>query len=132
MTTPPMDPNHYFEEIGAWPQGTGVRNYVWGFILSLLLTGASYALVAYGVLSGGQLVLFLAVFALLQFFIQLGCFLHLGEGSGSRERIGVLAAFLVVVFILVAGSVWIMVSLNGRMMPDTMQMEQYMQSQQGI
>jgi len=127
-----MNPHHYFEEIGAMPQESSIRNYAWGFLLSLLLTGAAYAFVAYSVHSGAQLMLFLGVFALAQFFIQLSCFLHLGENSASRERVGILAAFLVVVFILVAGSVWIMISLNGRMMPDTMQMEQYMQSQQGI
>ena len=43
-----------------------------------------------------------------------------------------LGSFGLVILILIAGSIWIMFSLNARMMPGTMQMEQYMQSQQGI
>jgi len=127
-----MNTKTYFEDIGAWPQDTGLRNYAWGFLISLALTFAAYGVSTYTLTPAWLLALFLAVFAIAQFAIQLSCFLHLGEGTASRERIAVLACFLVVVFILVAGSIWIMLSLNARMMPDTMQMEQYMQSQQGI
>jgi cytochrome o ubiquinol oxidase operon protein cyoD len=64
--------------------------------------------------------------ALLQFIVQIYCLLHLGKEAGSRARLFILGCAILIVGILVGGSLWIMFSLNGRMMPDTAQMEQYM------
>jgi cytochrome o ubiquinol oxidase operon protein cyoD len=127
-----MNANRYFEDIGAWPPGTGNKGYAIGFIASLALTFAAYACAVLHIFEPLALALILAVLALAQAGVQLACFLHAGKGRGARERLLVLGSFALVILILVAGSVWIMFSLNARMMPDTMQMEQYMQSQQGI
>jgi heme/copper-type cytochrome/quinol oxidase subunit 4 len=59
-------------------------------------------------------------------------FLHLAGRGASRERLAIFAAALFIVAILVSGSLWIMFTLNGRMMPDTAQMEQYMNDQSGF
>jgi cytochrome o ubiquinol oxidase operon protein cyoD len=74
----------------------------------------------------------LGVLACVQFVVQVVYFLHLAEKGASHERLLMLCLAGVVVAILVGGSVWIMLSLNGRMMPDQQQMEHYMQAQQGI
>ena len=127
-----MNTGDYFENIGAWPRGTGIRGYAWGFALSLLFTLAAYVLAAHHLLAPRPLALLLAAFALAQAFVQLACFLHVGKSAGARDRLYMLGSFGLVILILIAGSIWIMFSLNARMMPGTMQMEQYMQSQQGI
>jgi cytochrome o ubiquinol oxidase operon protein cyoD len=128
-----MDTHTYFEDIGAWPRGARVaRAYAAGFVLSVALTLAAYVLAVHAQLSGEPLVASLVALALLQFVVQVVCFLHLGKGEGSRERLIVLGAGVVVVSILVSGSLWIMFTLNGRMMPSTAQMEQYMNNQEGI
>jgi cytochrome o ubiquinol oxidase operon protein cyoD len=72
------------------------------------------------------------VCALLQFVVQATLFLHLVGKGASRERLLIFGAAVVIVSILVIGSLWIMFTLNGRMMPSQMQMEQYMQSQSGL
>ncbi|HTR18493.1 MAG TPA: cytochrome o ubiquinol oxidase subunit IV [Candidatus Paceibacterota bacterium] len=124
---------NYFEEIGAWPHSHGIaRAYVAGFVLSLALTLGAYVLVAQHALPQVRLVAAIVAAALVQFIVQVVCFLHLGRGSASRKRLVIFGFAILVVGILVSGSLWIMFSLNLRMMPDASQMEQYMQSQGGF
>lgn len=122
----------YFEEIGAFPRGS--KHLFWayasGFALSLALTFAAYFLATSGTPRSQQLAAVIAVLALLQFGVQIYCFLHLGKEAG--ERLVVLAWATLIVAILVSGSLWIMWSLNGRMMPDETQMENYMNEQVGF
>lgn len=124
---------NYFEEIGLWPRSNTVAQaYVVGFVLSLLLTMSAYALVVEDVLSQQLLIAAIIAAALLQFVVQVYCFLHLGGERNSRERLFVLGFAVLIVTILVSGSLWIMFSLQGRMMPDEAQMEQYMNDQGGF
>jgi cytochrome o ubiquinol oxidase operon protein cyoD len=125
---------NYFEEIGAWPRGSQhiARAYVAGFVLSIVLTLTAYALVVQHALPQDALVAAIVVAAFLQFATQIVCFLHLGRGAASRERLAILAAAAFIVTILVSGSLWIMFSLQSRMTPDSAQMEQYMQDQAGF
>jgi cytochrome o ubiquinol oxidase operon protein cyoD len=128
-----INPRTYFEEIGIWPRGSRIAMaYVTGFILSLLLTFAAYALVVHAVLSARDAIIALLLLACLQFLVQMTCFLHLSKGTISRDRLIVFCCAGVVVLILISGSLWIMLSLNARMMPSTTQMEQYMNVQTGI
>lgn len=124
---------NYFEEIGAWPKSHSIaRAYVVGFVLSLLLTMIAYALVAEDALPYSVLVAAIVAAALMQFVVQVYCFLHLSGDKNSRDRLIALGFAALIVTILVAGSLWIMFSLNGRMMPSTAQMEQYMNDQSGF
>jgi cytochrome o ubiquinol oxidase subunit IV len=128
-----MNTHNYLESIGAISKDTGIRSYVTGFLASLILTFAAYFLAVSHALSYGALVGTLLVFALLQFGAQVIFFLHLLGKGAARERLLILAMAVLIVFILVAGSLWIMTNLNGRMMaPETPAMMQYMQSQSGL
>lgn len=128
-----MNGKNYFEEIGAWPRSHHIaRTYVVGFLLSLLLTVLAYALVIQNALSVQLLLAAIIAAALLQFVVQVYCFLHIGSDSGTRERLFALAFAGLLILILVSGSLWIMFSLNSRMMPDSAQMEQYMNAQLGF
>jgi cytochrome o ubiquinol oxidase operon protein cyoD len=129
-----MSMNTYFEDIAGWPRGSRTLPYLYatGFICSLILTLAAYFLAVHSVLPYWVVISALILLAFVQFAIQLICFLHLGKGRGSRDRLIVLCCALVIVVILVSGSLWIMFNLNQRMMPTTPQMEQYMQDQEGI
>lgn len=127
-----MNHDDYFADIGFWPRGTGIAGYTIGFILSLVLTFCAYLLATRHPLALGPLTAALIVFALLQFIVQAIFFLHLAGKGASRERLAIFAAALLIVTILVGGSLWIMTTLNGRMMPSTEQMEQYMQDQNGF
>jgi cytochrome o ubiquinol oxidase operon protein cyoD len=120
----------YFKDIGFWSAGAGLKSYLAGFLLSLTL--AAYALATAHAL-GGALVAALVALALIQFAVQAALFLHLAEPGVSRERLAIFAGACVVVFILVAGSLWIMFTLNERMgTMDPAQMLDYMQSESGF
>ncbi len=129
-----MNTYHYFEDIGAWPQGsrTLLGAYAIGFVLSLLLTLTAYFLAVHVAVPQGLVIVVLILLACTQFAVQILCFLHVGGKHASRDRLIALGFAVLVVLILVSGSLWIMFTLNGRMMPDTAQMEQYMQNQEGI
>jgi cytochrome o ubiquinol oxidase operon protein cyoD len=130
-----ITPKTYFHEIGAWPYASRRMwiSYVVGFVLSLLLTGAAYFLAVYAQFpplpTTTALILLLAC---IQFAVQIRFFLHIDFKPSSRTRLITLGLAMIIVGILVSGSVWIMTSLNSRMMPSTDSMNQYMERQPGI
>ena len=112
-------------------------SYIYGFVLSLALTLGAYFVATHHVLWGTEAMAALLGFALVQFVVQIIFFLHLSlhkvdGGDAAREKLIVLGFAVVVVLILTGGSLWIMTTLNGRMMPSEAQMSQYMDDQQGI
>lgn len=124
---------NYFEEIGLWPRSHKIAGaYVWGFAVSLVLTLLAYELVTQHTLSYPLLVGAIITAAIIQFVVQVYCFLHIGPDSDTRERLFALLFAGLIIFILIAGSLWIMFDLNGRMTMDTAQMEQYMNDQVGF
>lgn len=123
----------YFEDIGALPHhGNLAATYIGGFVFSIICTLAAYSLIVDHTLSINLTVGIIVLLALVQFAIQLICFLHLGTGRSSRTRLVLFGGAAIVVTILVSGSLWIMFTLNNRMMPSTAQMEQYMDDQGGF
>jgi cytochrome o ubiquinol oxidase operon protein cyoD len=128
------NPSTYFEDIGAWPKGSRAIGtaYLTGFLLSLICTAGAYFLATRHLLSGVEAMVALSLFACLQCFVQIVCFFHLGAEAASRSRLVMLAWAALLIFILVSGSIWIMRSLNDRMMPDTGAMMRYMDAQTGI
>ena len=129
-----MKINRYFEEIGAWPHGSHLmlRAYMTGFALSVVLTLGAYFLVVAQMLPGAVLTAAIITLALIQFIVQIVCFLHLGSDRASRSKVIILGCIAVIVLILVAGSLWIMFDLNQRMTLDPAQMQEYMNEQPGI
>ncbi len=109
--------------------------YSLGFFLSVVLTLAAYFLVQGYLRSGGTaftrdfLIGAIVGLAVLQFFVQIFFFLHLGRETKPRWKLLVLFFMILVILILVLGSLWIMSNLNYRMTPQ--QINQYMQNQDG-
>ena len=128
------NPYTYFQDIGAWPreERSFWRAYAVGFLLCLLSTASAFYLAMAGTLSHTQLVLFLFALAFAQLIIQLTCFLHLGGHAESRARLAVFGFAVLIAAIVIVGSLWIMESLNTRMMPDMGAMEHYMEKQGGF
>jgi cytochrome o ubiquinol oxidase operon protein cyoD len=58
----------------------------------------------------------LVVLAFAQIGIHLVFFLHLGSGPDSTNNILALAFGLLVVFLIITGSIWIIANLNANMM----------------
>ncbi len=89
-----------------------VLSYTVGFILSIGLTLNAYRLVTHGSLHGWKLIYGLGGLAVAQLIVQLVCFLHVGRESRPRWNLSMLLFAVMVVFILVFGSLWIMHNLQ--------------------
>jgi cytochrome o ubiquinol oxidase subunit IV len=59
----------------------------------------------------------LIVLALAQIGVHLVFFLHLGSGPDSTNNILALAFGVLIVFLVISGSVWIIANLNSNLMP---------------
>jgi cytochrome o ubiquinol oxidase operon protein cyoD len=103
------------------------RPYVYGFVASLVFTLSVYFSVSHNLFNRRTLIAVISVLAFAQFVIQLIYFLHLGRESKPRWKLLVFWMMILVVFILVAGSIWIMNNLNYHM--SLQQMYQYLNNQ---
>lgn len=89
--------------------------YIAGFIGSVVLTLVSYFAVTTQAFTPAITLYVIGFLAIVQFVVQLFCFLHLGQESKPRWKFGVFTFMLGVVVILVFGSIWIMNNLNYNM-----------------
>ncbi|QIV96731.1 cytochrome bo3 quinol oxidase subunit 4 [Allofrancisella inopinata] len=104
----------YDHETGA-AYGTH-KSYIQGFVLSIIITTIAFVLVGFKLLSPGALCVSVAILALIQLFVQLIFFLHLNTDSKARWNLISAIFALIVVFIVVAGTIWIMFDLYDMMM----------------
>lgn len=102
------------ETLQEW-HGT-LKSYLIGFLVSLVLTSASFILVVTQWVHGVYLFYTLAGLALVQAVIQLIFFLHLGQEAKPRWETLVFYFMLVILLIIAIGSLWIMYDLNERVM----------------
>jgi cytochrome o ubiquinol oxidase operon protein cyoD len=106
--------------------------YIVGFLLSIGLTLLAYFLVVGDIITKRFTVVLIFVLAMVQLFVQLTFFLHLGAEKRSRWRWVTLIFGVLVVLIVGVGSLWIMDHLNYNMMHSPDKMEEYMQRQGGF
>lgn len=104
--------------------------YISGLIFSFLLVLAAYVMVSNHWLEGMQSVIALIVLAVLQLLVQLYFFLHIGQAANGRSNLTATVITLSIVFIVVAGSLWIMRHLNYNM--DPMQVNEHLLKLEGF
>lgn len=85
-----------------------LHSYVTGFILSIVLTIIPLLVVMNHLLEGTAALFVLMGSAVMQFVVQLLFFMHLREEERPRYNLMVLILGLFIVFLIVAGSIWIM------------------------
>ena len=106
------------------------RTYLIGYIYCLVLTLMAYLLVRHYSAANRHLIIAIIVgLALVQFFVQMVFFLHLGTEKKAKWKLFVFGFMVMVVLIIVFGSLWIMSNLSYRMTPN--QVNTYMQNQGG-
>lgn len=113
-------------------QRSSIKTYTIGFLLSLLLTFLAYGVVVSGAVSAAYSIALIILFALVQLFVQLVFFLHLGSETTPRWRLVTFAFGVLVVAIVVFGSLWIMDNLNYNMMHSSHETEKYIDRQGGF
>jgi cytochrome o ubiquinol oxidase subunit IV len=104
-------------EEGAGAGQASFLNYGIGYALAILLSAASFSCVMLGLVPQHDIVPALAAAAVAQVIVHLIFFLHMANASTPRWNIIVFCFAIIVIGILIGGSVWIMASANGRMMP---------------
>ena len=95
------------------------RAYMIGFFSSLLLTGTSFALVIWKIFSDHFLIYAIVSLALVQAFIQLRFFLHVGEEDKPKWESLIFYFIAFILLIITLGTLWIMHDLNRRVMEHT-------------
>jgi cytochrome o ubiquinol oxidase subunit IV len=93
-----------------------LRSYVVGFALALLLTVAAFGLAASKLLTGTALTVAIGLLALVQMAVQFRYFLHIDLTRQKREDLQLILFTGLLILIMVAGSLWILSSLDIRMM----------------
>jgi cytochrome o ubiquinol oxidase operon protein cyoD len=97
-------------------ESSGFLIYTTGFILAVLLTATSFWVANTSLLWGPGVALGLVVLAIAQMGVHLVFFMHITTGPDSTNNVLALAFGILIVFLVVAGSLWIMTDLN-MMMP---------------
>jgi len=96
-------------------------SYTVGLGLAILATIGSFVVAQTNLLWPPGIPVGLIVLALAQIGIHLVFFLHLGSGPDSTNNILALAFGVLIVFLIIAGSVWINANLSSNLMPTSMQ-----------
>src|SRR6476619_5249550 len=99
--------------------------YLVGLGLAVLLPATSFVIAGTDLVWQATIPVALIVLAIAQMGVHLVFFLHITTGPDNTNNVLALAFGTLVVFIIVAGSVWIMSHLNHNMMP----MDQIMRMQ---
>jgi cytochrome o ubiquinol oxidase subunit IV len=92
--------------------------YVIGLGLALLLTGISFWVASTDVLWGPGVAVGLVVLAIAQMGVHLVFFLHITTGPDNTNNVLALAFGVLIVFLVMIGTIWIMSHMNANMMPD--------------
>jgi cytochrome o ubiquinol oxidase operon protein cyoD len=108
------------ESAGHW-----VRNYVIGLAFATVLTIASFWAATTNMIWAPAVPVAIVVFAIAQMGVHLVFFLHITTGPDNTNNVLALAFGVLVVFLIFAGSIWIMNHLSTNMMP----MDQLIQMQ---
>jgi cytochrome o ubiquinol oxidase subunit IV len=104
------------EHADSIPHGT-TREYVIGFLLSVVLTAIPFWLVMTGVLPKQATGFIIMAFAVVQIVVHMIYFLHMNGKSDEGWTLVALVFTLILVVITLAGSLWVMHHMNVNMMP---------------
>lgn len=94
-----------------------LREYLIGFVLSLILTAIPFWLVMTMPLSPAVTAAVIMGFAVVQIVVHMVFFLHMNSKSEGGWTMLSLIFTITVVVIMLAGSLWVMHHLNTNMMP---------------
>lgn len=95
-----------------------LRDYVIGFVLSVVLTALPFWLVmTRPIASDGMTALIIVGFAAVQIVVHMVYFLHMNAKAEGGWSMMALIFTVIIVAIMLIGSLWVMYHLNHNMMP---------------
>jgi cytochrome o ubiquinol oxidase operon protein cyoD len=86
--------------------------YVMGLALALILTGVSFWVASTSALWGPGVAVGLVVLAIAQMGVHLVFFLHITSGPDNTNNVLALAFGVLIVFLVMVGTIWIMAHMN--------------------
>jgi len=92
-----------------------VTAYTIGLALALILTGVSFWVASTSVLWGPGVAVGLVVLAIAQMGVHLVFFLHITSGPDNTNNVLALAFGVLIVFLVMVGTIWIMAHMNANM-----------------
>ena len=108
---------HPDDHAPAFPHGS-MRDYVTGFVLSVILTAIPFFLVMSGLAGSGRLTAFLVLgCAVIQIIVHMIYFLHMNLKNEAGWTMISLVFTIVVLVIAVIGTIWVMYHMDANMMP---------------
>ena len=115
------NPEHVFDDrtpgVEEHESTASYLSYTVGLALAVVATIASFIVAQTDLIWAPGIPVGLIVLALAQIGVHLVFFLHLGSGSDSTNNVLALAFGVLIVFLVIAGSIWIIANLNDNMMP---------------
>jgi cytochrome o ubiquinol oxidase operon protein cyoD len=103
----------------------GILSYIIGLALAGGLTAVSFYITRGNLFWPPSIPTALIVLAIAQMGVHLVFFLHITSGPDSTNNVLALAFGILIVFLIIAGTLWIMANLNHNMQP----MDQIMRMQ---
>ena len=100
-------------------------SYILGLGLALVLTAISFWVASTGVLWGPGVATGLVVLAIAQMGVHLVFFLHITSGPDNTNNVLALAFGVLIVFLVMVGTIWIMahMNMNVGMSPEMMNLQ---------
>jgi cytochrome o ubiquinol oxidase operon protein cyoD len=90
-------------------------SYIVGLGLALILTGISFWVASTSTLWGPGVAVGLVVLAIAQMGVHLVFFLHITSGPDNTNNVLALAFGVLIVFLVMIGTIWIMAHMNNNM-----------------
>lgn len=110
-----------------------VKEYVAGFVLSVVLTAVPFWLVMAKVLpTPAVTTLVILAFAMVQVVVHMVFFLHMNPKSEGGWNLFALIFTAVLLVIVLAGTLWVMHNMNTHMMPGTHDMQHLQDAAQSL
>jgi cytochrome o ubiquinol oxidase operon protein cyoD len=94
------------------------KDYSIGFILSVILTAIPFWLVMTHQVSPGATKALIIGFAAVQFVVHMVYFLHMNSKSEGGWNMMAMILTIILLFIVLSGSIWVMFHMNANMMPN--------------
>ncbi|MBB5497982.1 cytochrome o ubiquinol oxidase subunit IV [Paraburkholderia sp. MM5384-R2] len=110
--------DHSHSAHGAHSEGGhgSFGSYTAGFVLSVILTVAAFAIVMTGTLTGQSALLAIAGLAFVQILVHLVFFLHMNTSSSQRWNVMAFAFTVLTAVIVVGGTLWVLHNVSMNMM----------------
>jgi cytochrome o ubiquinol oxidase subunit IV len=105
------------EPAGRHEVAEGLLGYLIGLFLAALITAVAFFIAGTNLVWGPSIPLALVVLAIAQIGVHLVFFIHITTGPDNTNNVLALAFGVLIVFLILVGSLWIMSNLSNNMTP---------------